>query len=38
MKWRVPDQEVHQRGLGAGKMNRDDAMDHSRWRKLIKDG
>jgi len=43
MKRRVPDQEVDQRGLGerlcekdcqAHKLNREDAMDHSRWRKL----
>ena len=41
------DQEVDQRGLGerlckkicqARKLNRDDAMDRSRWKKLIKDG
>jgi len=42
MKWRVPDQEVDQRGLvqkdcQARKLNREDAMDHSRWRKQIKD-
>jgi len=44
--WRVPDQEVDQRGLGevvqrdcqACKLNREDAMDRSRWKKLIKDG
>jgi len=41
MKWRVPDQEVDQRGLGevvqtncqVCKLNREDAMDHSRWKK-----
>jgi len=47
MKWRVLDQEVDQRGLEerlcqkdgqARKLNREDAMDHSRWRKLIKYG
>jgi len=48
MKWRVPDQEVGQRGLGevvqndcqACKLNRGwgGIMDHSKWRKLIKDG
>jgi len=46
MKWRVPDKEVHQRGpeesvckdYEACKLNRDDAMDSYRWRKLIKDG
>jgi len=45
MKWRVPDQEEDQRGLkGVGqkdcqacKLIREDAMDHSRWRKPIKD-
>ena len=46
MKWRVPDQEVDERrgqrwckkDCQAHKLNRDDAMDHSRWRKLTKDG
>jgi len=47
MKWRVPDQEVDQRRLGkrlckkdcqAHKLNMDDAMDRSRWKKLLKDG
>jgi len=47
MKWRVPDQEVDQRAVGhrlckkncqACKLNREDAMDHGKWRKLIKDG
>jgi len=47
MKWSVSDQEVDQRGLRerlckkncqARKLNREDAMDRSRWRKLIKDG
>ena len=45
MKWWVPDQEVDQRGLGevvqkycqACKSHREDAMDHSRQRKLVKD-
>ena len=46
MKWKVPDQEVDQRGLGerlykkdcqAYKLNGGDAMDRSRWRKQIKD-
>jgi len=44
MKRRVPDQEEDQRGPGEGlckkdcqacKLNKDDAMDHSSWRKLI---
>jgi len=45
MKWRVSDQEVDQRGPGewrkvvqkdcqACKLNKEDAVDHSRWRKL----
>jgi len=45
MKCRVPEQEVGQTGLGeklcknsqVRKLNREDAVDHSRWRKLIKD-
>jgi len=45
MKWKVPDQEVDQRGLGevvqndcqTHKLKREDAMDHRRWRKLMKD-
>ena len=46
MKWRVPGQEVDQRILGerlwkkdcqARKLNREDAMDHNRWRKQIRD-
>jgi len=42
MKWKMPDQEVDQTGLvsakrQAHKLNRKDAMDHSRWRKQIKD-
>jgi len=49
MKWRVPRQEADQRKLGeklgeivekdcqARKFNREDAMDHSRWRKQIMD-
>jgi len=45
MKWRMPDQEVIQRRLGerlckkdcqAQKLNREDAMDCSRWRRQIK--
>jgi len=45
MKWRVPGQEVDQRKLGeleivekdckARGLNREDAMDRSRWRKRI---
>ena len=43
MKWRVPGQEVDQRKLGeivekdckACGLNREDAMDCSRWRKQI---
>jgi len=44
MKWRVPGQEADQRKLGeilrkkncqARKLNREDAMDHNRWWKLI---
>ena len=35
MRWRAPDQEVDQRGRN---LNREDAMDHSRWKKLIKLG
>jgi len=27
-----------QKGRQAHKMNREDSMDHSRWRKLIKNG
>jgi len=30
--------EVVQKDCQARKLNRDDAMDFSRWRKLIKDG
>jgi len=45
MNWRDPDQEVDQRGLAerfckkdyqARKLNWEDAIDHCRWRKLIK--
>jgi len=44
MRCRAPKQEVDQRGLGerlcrdcqAHKLNREDAMDCSRWKKLIK--
>jgi len=43
MKWRVPGQEVDQRKLGdrlwkktrARGLNREDAIDRARWRKLI---
>ena len=42
IKWRVPDSEVDDRGLTKKtvkhKLNREDAMDHSRWRKFLKDG
>jgi len=47
MNCRVPDQEVDLRGLGerllqkdsqADKLNMEDAMDCSRWRKIMKDG
>ena len=46
MNWRVPDQELDQRtwredvqkDSKTRKLNREDAMGHSRWRKLIKDG
>jgi len=46
MKWRVPDRdrpkktwrEVVQKDCQARKLNREDAMDRSRWRKLIKNG
>jgi len=45
MKWRVPDQEVDQdsekgctKDCLACKLNKKDAMDHSKWRKLIKNG
>jgi len=43
MKWGVPEQEVDQRGLeerfckkdcNAHKLNNEDAMDHSIWKKL----
>jgi len=45
MKWRVPDQDVDKKDLERGvhkdyqarEMNREDAMDHSRLRKLIED-
>ena len=46
MQWRALDQEVDQRGLGkicakdcqARKLNREDSVDHSTWKKPIKDG
>jgi len=44
MKWRVPGQEVNQRKLGdcgkdcqACKLNRENAMDNTRWMKEIRD-
>jgi len=45
MKWRVPGQEVDQRKPGeivekdcqARKLNKEDAMDRNRWRKLMRD-
>ena len=44
MKFRVQDQEEDQRGPGevvredcqARKMNKEDAMDHCKWRKMIR--
>jgi len=43
MRWRAPDQEVDQRGHGkrlcqAHNLNKEDAMDRGRWKKLIKIG
>ena len=46
MRWRAPVQEVDQRGLGevvqkdcqVCKLNSEDAMDCTRWKKLIKVG
>jgi len=48
MRWRAPDQEVDQRRHGerlcqkiakqARNLNREDAVDRSRWKKLIKIG
>jgi len=46
MRWRAPDQEVDQRGHGkrlckdcqACNLNKEDAMDYGRWKKLIKTG
>jgi len=46
MRWRAADQEVDQRGRGevvqkdcqAHNLNREDAMDRGRWKKLIKIG
>jgi len=45
MKWRVPGQEVDQRTLErdcgkrcqACRVNREDAVNHNRWRKQIRD-
>jgi len=46
MRWRAPDQEVDQRGLGdrlckkivKHVLNREDAVDRGRWKKMIKIG
>ena len=46
MRWRTPEQEVDQRGRGevvqkdcqAINLNREDAMDRGRWKRLIKIG
>ena len=48
MRWRAPDQEVDQRGhenkevvqkdCQARNLNKEDAMDSGRWKKLIKTG
>ena len=48
MRWRAPDQEVDRRGHGRGEavqkdcqarsLNKEDAMDRGRWKKLIKIG
>jgi len=44
MRWRAPDQEVDQRkevvqkDCQARNLNKEDAMDHGRWKKLIKAG
>jgi len=46
MRWRAPDQEVDQRGHGkrlskyceAHNLNKEDAVDHGRYKKLIKIG
>jgi len=46
MRWRAPDQEVDQIGHGkvvqkdcqARNLNKEDAMDRGRWKKLIKIG
>jgi len=46
MRWMAPNQEVDQRGHGevvqkdckARNLNREDAMDRGRWKKLIKIG
>jgi len=46
MEYEAPDQEVDQRGLGERLckkivkhvLNREDAMDRSRWKKMIKIG
>jgi len=44
MRWRAPDQEEDQRGhkkrlckkIAACNLNKEDAMDRGRWKKLIK--
>jgi len=47
MRWRAPEQEDDQKGLGREvvqkdcqkrRLNREDAMNHTRWKKLIKVG
>jgi len=47
MRWRAPDEEVDQRGHGemlckkicqACNLNREDAVDRGRWKKLVKIG
>jgi len=42
MRWRAPDQEADQRGHGKRLckkiLNKEDAMDRGRWKKLIKTG
>ena len=39
MKWKVPDQEERNcaKNCQASKLNREDAMDHRRWKKKRKD-
>ena len=46
MRWRAPDQEVDHKGYGerlckdcqARNVNKEDAVDRGRWKKLIKIG